>query len=101
MSNLYYFKIYQQRLLKKTIAQLSIWKCGLDILDIDTQLNSLELKLIQTLLNSTIVLWKGLMLHRLNFKLNFNQGLSLFRQKQILRSTKNYKNKIRKILWKI
>ena len=26
----------------KTIAQLSIWKCGLGILDIDTQLNSLE-----------------------------------------------------------
>ena len=30
--------------IEKTIAQLSIWKCGLGILDIDTQLNSLELK---------------------------------------------------------
>ena len=30
----------------KTIAQLSIWKCGLGNLDIVTQLNSLELKWI-------------------------------------------------------
>ena len=30
--------------IEKTIAQLSIWKCGLGILDIDTQLNSLELQ---------------------------------------------------------
>ena len=26
------------------ISQVSIWKCGLGILDIDTQLNSLELQ---------------------------------------------------------
>ena len=32
--------------IEKTIAQLSIWKCGLGILDIDTQLNSLGLKWI-------------------------------------------------------
>ena len=32
--------------IEKTIAQLSIWKCGLGILDIDTQLISLELKWI-------------------------------------------------------
>ena len=32
--------------IEKTIAQLSIWKCGLGILNIDTQLNSLELKWI-------------------------------------------------------
>ena len=32
-----------KRKLKKTIAQLSIWICWLGILDIDTQLNSLEL----------------------------------------------------------
>ena len=32
--------------IEKTIAQLSIWKCGLGILDIDTQLNSLELQWI-------------------------------------------------------
>ena len=31
---------------KTTIAQLSIWKRGLGILDIDTQLNSLELQQI-------------------------------------------------------
>ena len=30
--------------IEKTIAQLSIWKCGLGILDIDTQLNSVELE---------------------------------------------------------
>ena len=29
---------------RKKKAQLSIWKCGLGILDIDTQLNSLERK---------------------------------------------------------
>ena len=32
--------------IEKTIAQLSIWKCGLGILDIVTQLKSLELKWI-------------------------------------------------------
>ena len=32
--------------IEKTIAHVSIWKCGLGILDIDTQLNSLELKWI-------------------------------------------------------
>ena len=31
---------------KTKIAQLSLWKCGLGILDIDTQLNSQELQLI-------------------------------------------------------
>ena len=30
--------------IEKTIAQLSIWKCGLGILDIDSQLSSLELQ---------------------------------------------------------
>ena len=29
--------------IEKTIAETSIWKCGLGILDKDTQLNSLEL----------------------------------------------------------
>ena len=37
----------------KAIAQLSIWKYGLVILDIDTQLSSLELKWILILLKST------------------------------------------------
>ena len=32
--------------IEKTIAELSIWKCGLGILDINTQLNSLELQWI-------------------------------------------------------
>ena len=60
---------------------------SLDILDIDTQLNSLKIKLIQKLLNPTNSLWKDLMLYWLNIDLilNSNQGLALFRQKQILR----------------
>ena len=32
--------------IEKTIAQLSIWKCGLSILEIDTRLNSQELQWI-------------------------------------------------------
>ena len=32
--------------IEKAIAQLSIWKCGLGVLDIDTQLNFIELKWI-------------------------------------------------------
>ena len=32
--------------IEKIIAHVSIWKCGLGILDIDTQLNSLELQWI-------------------------------------------------------
>ena len=32
--------------IRKTIPQLSIWKCRLGISDIDTQLNSLEVKWI-------------------------------------------------------
>ena len=32
--------------IQQQIAQLSTWKCGLDILGIDTQLNPLELKWI-------------------------------------------------------
>ena len=40
---MYYSKIYQEKI-EKTRAQLSIWKCGLGIFDIDTQLNTLELE---------------------------------------------------------
>ena len=60
---------------------------SLDILDIDTQLNSLKIKLIQKLLNPTNALWKGLMLYWLNIDLILNsyQGLALLRQKHILR----------------
>ena len=56
-------------------------------LDIDTQLYSLKIKLIQKLLNPTNSLWKDLKLYWLNVDLilNFNQSLALFRQKQILR----------------
>ena len=35
-----------KKVIEKTIAHLSSWKCGLAILDIDTQLISLELKWI-------------------------------------------------------
>ena len=71
-----------------TIAQLSVWKCGLSILDIDTQLNSLELPWIYRLLNPTNALCKGLLLYWLKLKNNSKQGLYLFRQKQILRSSR-------------
>ena len=98
-SNIYYSKIYQEKI-EKTIAQLSIWKCGLGILDKDTQLNSLELLWISRLLNPTNALWKGLMLYWLNLRNNYNQGLCLFRQKQILRSSR-HKNKIMKIFLEI
>ena len=62
------------------LAQLPISKGGLGILDIDTQLNSLNIKWIQKLLVPTNALWKDLMLYRLNLILNSNQGLALFRQ---------------------
>ena len=79
--------------IENTIVQLFIQKCGLIILDINTQLNSLEHKWIQRLLNSTNALGKGLMLYRLNLKLNFNQDdLSLFRQKRIHKTLQNLNN---------
>ena len=71
------------------LAQLPIWKGGLGISDIDTQLNSLKIKEIQRLFNPTNALWKDLMLYRLNLILNSNQGLALFRQNQILRSIRH------------
>ena len=70
------------------VAQLSIWRGGLGILDKDTQLNSLKRKWIQRLLNPTNALWKELMLYRLNLILNSKRGLVLFRQKQILSSNR-------------
>ena len=61
---------------------------GLGILDIVTPLNSPKIKRIQRLLNPINALWKNLMLyHKLNLTLNYDQGLALFRQKQILMST--------------
>ena len=71
------------------LVQLPIWKGEWGILDIDTQLNSLKIKWIQRLLHSTNVLWKDFMLHWLNLILNSNQGLALFRQNQILCSTRH------------
>ena len=71
------------------VAQFSIWLGGLNMLNIDTQLNSKKIKWIQRLLNPTNVLWKDLILYRLNLILNYNQGLALFRQKQILRSNRH------------
>ena len=64
----------------KTFSHFSIWRCWLGILDIDTQLNSLELKWIQRLLNPTNTLWKGLMLSRpyLGFESNFLSFRALF-----------------------
>ena len=77
------------------LTQLAIWKRGLGFLVKDTQLNYLEIKWVQRLLNSSNALWKSLMLYWLNLKLNSNQGLALFRQEQILRSTrhKNLQNR--------
>ena len=85
LQNFFYKKIWPPR----RLIQLPIWKCGLGILGTDAQLNSPELKWIQGLLNSINVLWKGLVLYRLNLKLNSNQGLILLRQRQILRSTRH------------
>ena len=75
----------------QTIAQISIWKCGLEFLDLDTQLKSLELQWILRFLNLTNALRKGLMLYWLNLKNNSNQNLCSFRQKQILSSSRHKK----------
>ena len=62
------------------LAQLSIWR----------RLSfKLSKKWIQRLLNPTNGLCKDLMLYRLNLILNSNQWLALFRQKQILRSSRH------------
>ena len=75
--------------LPRHLVQLPIWNGELGILDIDTQLNALKIKWIQKLRNSNNALWKNLMLYRLNLNLKSNQGLALFRQNQILRSTRH------------
>ena len=46
VAQIYTFPKFIKDKIEKTIAQLSIWKCALGILDIDTQLNSLELQWI-------------------------------------------------------
>ena len=88
--NLYYSKIYQKGNWKKNIkfpleqentqptkqlAQLSIWRGGLGIFDIDTQLNYIKIKSIQRLLNPTNALWKDLMLYWLKSILNSDESL--------------------------
>ena len=65
---------------------LEVWARYLNIV---TQLNSLKLKWIQRLLNSTNALWKSLILYELKLKLNSNEGLALFKQEQIIKSTRN------------
>ena len=97
--NLQHSKIYQKRIYDSVwnrkkkkqsprhLVQLSIWTSGVDILDIETQLNSLKMKRIQRLLNPTNALWKNLTLYQLNLVLNYNQSLALFKEKQILWST--------------
>ena len=71
------------------LAKLSILRGGLGILDIETQLNSLKLIWIQGLLNATNSLWNNPTLYQLDLILSFNQGLFLFRQKQIFRSNRH------------
>ena len=62
------------------LAQLSIWR---------RHSFKLSKKWIQRLLNPTNALCKDLMLYRLNLILNSNRWLALFRQIQILRSSRH------------
>ena len=62
-----------QNVLDMIVTQLFIWKCEVGILDIDTQLNSLQPKWIEILLYPTNALWKGITLYRLNVTL-FKNG---------------------------
>ena len=65
--NIQFFPLEQEKKRPpRHLAQLSIWTIGLDILDIETQLNSLKIKWIQKLLNPINALWKNLMLYQLN-----------------------------------
>ena len=71
------------------LAKLSIWTGGLGILDIGTQLYYLKTKWIQMLINLTNAVSKDPILYSSNFFLNSNQGLALFRQKQIFRPNRH------------
>ena len=53
IGQIYTIQKFIEKKIGKAIAQLSIWKYGLGILYIDTQLNSLELNWILILLKST------------------------------------------------
>ena len=74
---------------------------SLDILEIDTQISYLKIKLIQKLLNPTNAVWKNLMLYwwTIDLILNSNQGLTLFKQNRFsgIIDTRPSKNRIMKI----
>ena len=75
------------------LAKLSIWRGGLGIFDIDTQLNYMNIKWTQKVIKSHQFCLKRSHV-ALKLILNSDQGLALFRQKQILTSllvTKIYK----------
>ena len=72
---------------KSTTSQTPSLTRSLGTLDKGKHLNCIKIKWIQRLLNPTNVLWKDLMLYQLKLILNSDQGLVLFRQKQILRCT--------------
>ena len=61
-----------------------MWRGGLRVLIIDTQLNNIKMKRIQSLLNPTNALWKDLVLYCLKLILNSDQALAFFSPKQIL-----------------
>ena len=69
--------------MRMIVPQHSIWKFGLGVLDIDTKVDSLELKEFKD------APWKGIILYGLILKLSSNRGLALFIQKQILRSARH------------
>ena len=56
---------------------------------VDPQLNYLKITWIKKLLNPTNAPRKDLILYQLNIILNSNQDLPIFRQKQMLRSTRH------------
>ena len=92
-SNIYYSEIYLKKLrneYKIFLRQTPHLESSVRyILDIDTQLNSLDTKWIQRLVNTTNAFWKNLLLYQLNLIFNSNQGLALFRETQILSSPRH------------
>ena len=97
-SNIHYSKIYQKGNRKKNIQfPLELQEnetseapsSALHLEGFNIQLNSLKNKWILRLLNLTHAFWKDLMLYWLKLILNSNKGLVLFRQTQILKSTRH------------
>ena len=100
-SNIYYSKIYQRGNWKSNgwTLHLEVWTRYFR--------HRYQIKLFRTSMNLKIIkphhaLWKGLMLYWLNLKNNSNQGLCLFRQKQILRSSrhKNLQNQNNEVFFR-